>query len=73
MNRNRLREINDELQKMIDHPGNATIEDYCRLERERSNLLLALEAEEKMRDNKERIRQTTSIQEVSVNVQSRNI
>lgn len=73
MNHKRLREIEAELQRMIDNPGNATIEDYARLERERSNLLLAAEAETKMRDPHETIRRNASLKEVSVNIQGRNV
>lgn len=72
MNHKRLREIEAELQRMIDNPGNETIEDYARLERERSNLLLAAEAEMRMQDKSD-IRRTTSIQEVAVHIQGRNV
>lgn len=56
MNYKRLHEIDAELQLMIDGKSNATIEDYVKLQRERSNLLLAAEAEVRMRDPKEAVR-----------------
>lgn len=73
MNYKRLHEIDAELQRMIDHPGNETIEDYVRLQRERSNLLLAAEAEAKMLDPREAARREAIIKEVCLNIQGRNI
>lgn len=73
MNYKRLHEIEAELQRMIDSPTNATIEDYARLERERSNLLLAAEAEAKMRDPHETTRRNASVKEISINIQGRNV
>lgn len=58
---------------MIDGKSNATIEDYVKLQRERSNLLLAAEAEVRMRDPKEAVRRESVLKEVAIQVQGRNV
>jgi hypothetical protein len=70
MNYKRLHEIDDELQRMIDDPQDATIEDYTRLQREKSALLLAAEAEKAMRDPKEAIRRNAAIKMVTARIGS---
>ena len=62
----RLREIDAELQKMIEEPGDCTIADYTNLQRKRSEV-------EKLNDPRVIERKEAQIQRIKEVIQGRNV